>query len=91
MLLSVRTCLSKLLWGHTSGHLCPDGGGGNVHPDPAQGRGEEHQLGLGEGPHYPGGHGGEAGQHDDDVVIHVEMVENRNEDECAQVTHKVLS
>ena len=91
MLLSVRACLSELLRGHTSGHLCSDGGGGDVHPDPAQGRGEEHELGLGEGPDNPGGHGGGAGQHYDDVVIHVEMVENGDKDECAQVTHKVLS
>ena len=70
--------------------IWPDGGRWDVHPDPAQGRGEEHKLSLGEGPDNPGGHGGEARQHNDDVVIHIKMVENRDKDEGAQVTHKVL-
>ena len=61
-----------------------------MHPDAARGRDKEDKLRLGEGPHQPRGHGGGAGQHDDQVVIHVKMVENGDKDECAQVTNKIL-
>ena len=70
--------------------IWPYGGRGDVHPNTAKGRGEEDKLCLGEGPHDPRGHWGEAGQHDDDVVIHIVVMENWDKDESSQVTNKIL-
>ena len=70
--------------------MWPDRGRGNVHPDAAQGRGEEDYLRLGQSPHYPRGHGGEDSKHDDDVVIDIEVVENGDKDSSSKVTNKIL-
>ena len=73
------------------GHLSSDGGLEDVEEEAAHGGGEESLLWPRKSSGHPGGDTRDPGDHDDQVVIHIEMVEQRHGDHRANIAHQGLT
>ena len=72
------------------GHLSSDWSREDVEQNTTSRGGKEGLLCLGQSPGHPGEDTGDPGDEDDQVVVHIEMVEERHRDHGTDITDKSL-